>query len=50
MKSQTINQTIWSKVQKEKVGVKYKDKIYDYTNTKYITQRESKYTHARAST
>jgi len=44
-----INQTVWSKVQKEKVGDKYKDNIYNYTNTKYVTQRENKYTHTRAS-
>jgi len=34
---------------KEKVGDKYKYKIYDYTNIKYITQRKSKYTHARVN-
>jgi len=34
---------------KEMVGDKYKDKIYDHTNIKYITQRKSKYTHARVN-
>ena len=34
---------------KEKVGDKYKDKIYDYTNIKYITQRKIKYTHTRVN-
>ena len=34
---------------KENVVDKYKDKIYDYTNIKYITQRKSKYTHTRVN-
>jgi len=48
-----IKQTVWSKVQKEKVGDKYKDNIYNYTNTKYnctlLKEKISTHTHARRS-